>query len=75
MSKDFSTLSDGKNDDGSIIGLLYVNAGSRDAIISASTFLVMLRDMVQDLETKLDITKVTDHLADMLYGFDERKNV
>ena len=49
---------------------LFITDQSRDTLISANTFLLILRDAVQDAETKIQISKIIAHLSDMQYGFD-----
>jgi hypothetical protein len=51
--------------------MLYLDAGSRDVIVSVSSFLVVMLDNANDAETKLRIHRVINHLSDMLYGFKE----
>jgi hypothetical protein len=48
--------------------LLFVNYSSRDAIISANSLIVLIRDGANDPKTKLRIDNVIDALSDMLYG-------
>lgn len=51
--------------------ILYVHKQSRDAIVAANAFLSVLHNTVDDIETKLRIDQITNHLNDMLYGFEK----
>lgn len=52
---------------------LNITPDTRDAIVSANTFLVMLYDRVESAETKIRIGRVITHLSNMIYGFEDEQ--
>lgn len=51
--------------------ILFVTDDSRDAVVAAASFLVILQGLQTDNDTKQNIHKVIRHLTDMVYGFPE----
>ena len=49
------------------ISFLSVSTASRDALVSANAFLVILKNHYSD---NWQIQKIIDHISDMLYGFE-----